>query len=156
MTNPFDGLNYSNKARKLLEPEVYFGVCKEIKLLDKVDKDGQPKKKILISFLIPNEDTSIAAFFWPSMNEKSFLIKFLRGVLGDALSDEVRLDKDKLWALINKLRGREFKLMVSKNGDYNNIDSAILIKNAAPLPAAAIPTPKKEAQQNFMDDDIPF
>jgi hypothetical protein len=159
MENPFESITYTKRERKLLEPDVYIGVLTEVKKVAMPDKEnpGQKKDKLIFSYFIESQDAELAAFFNVAMGENAGVIKFLTKSYGAATIDAIRQDKGLLWAFIQDMVGKDFKLFVSLNGKYNNIDSAIPVKKVA---AVVPPTPKDAreiiAATEMTDDDIPF
>lgn len=141
MENPFDGIDLSGSSKsKLLEPDVYIGKLKEVKkqTMKKPKEDGSPNIKLVFYYDLPTESTVLPEFFNISVHEKSMLYARLKGILGAQFTDEIRLDRAKLWATIQSLIGQSFKLTVVQNQGYNNIASVIPQRVAKSVTAAEL------------------
>lgn len=148
MENPFNSVTRMRKERKLIEQGIYQGTLTEVKSVQVTDKKTDEKKtKIVFSYQIPQEDTEIPIWFNPSLNDSSWIIKFLRASCGNLFTPEIQGSPEKIWAFCQSLVGKDFTLVVSLNNGFNNISSALLAKQK----------PVIENQGTvFSDDDIPF
>lgn len=159
MENPFSGVSRHRKERKVIDPGIYVGTLLDVKSVQVTDKKTQEKKtKVILSYYIPSEDAEIPAFFNPSINEASFIVKFLKASMGSAFTAEAQSSGDAIWAFIQSLVGKDYHLVVTQSDGWNNVQSAIPIKGKlppAPAPAPAL-APQEDLTFSFNDDSIPF
>jgi len=148
MENPFSGMTRSRKEKRLIEAGIYQGSLVEVKSVQVTDKTTQEKKtKIVFAFAVPQEDTEISAWFNPSLNDKAQIVKFLKAACGSSFTADIQNNPQKMWEFVQSLVNRQFSLVVSLNDNYNNITSALIIKEK---PQAELET------FTFSDDNIPF
>jgi hypothetical protein len=84
--------------------------------------------------ILAAKDAEIAAFFTPSCADASHIVKFLKASCGDEFTPAIQNDNDKMWAFVNGLQGQDFQIVVVKNGQWNNITTAIKAKKKTPEP----------------------
>lgn len=149
MENPFNSVTRMRRERKLIEQGIYQGTLQEVKSVQVNDKKTNEKKtKIVFSYQIPQEDTEIPVWFNPSLNDNSWIVKFLRASCGSLFTQDIQSSPEKIWEFCQSLVGKDFTLVVSLNSGFNNISSALLVK------------PKQAVVDNqgvvFSDDEIPF
>ena len=157
MENPFSGVNRSRKERKLIDAGIYVGALLEAKSVQVTDKKTQEKKtKVILSYYIPDEDAEIAAFFNPSINEASFIVKFLKAGMGSAFTAEAQSSGDAIWAFIQSLVGKDYNLVVTQTNGWNNVQSAIPLKGKKAVAQAPLLAPVEDVTFSFNDESIPF
>ena len=150
MENPFNSVTRMRRERRLIEQGIYQGTLQEVKSVQVNDKKTNEKKtKIVFSYQIPQEDTEIPVWFNPSLNDNSWIVKFLRSSCGSLFTQEIQSSPEKMWEFCQSLVGKEFTLIVALNDGFNNVSSALLAKQK---PATAI----DNQGAVFSDDDIPF
>lgn len=154
MDNPFSNVSRNRKERKVIDAGIYQGTLTEVKSIQVTDKKTQEKKtKILFCYYIPSEDAEVVSFFNPSLADNSWIVKFLKASCGSSFTAEVQSSGDKMWAFVQGLVNRDWNLVVTQSNGYNNVQSAMAIKEKkAPAP------PKVEDDVTFSlgDDQIPF
>ncbi|MEY4700292.1 MAG: hypothetical protein RL326_479 [Pseudomonadota bacterium] len=154
MDNPFNGVSRSRKERKLIDAGIYHAVLSDVKTVQVTDKKTQEKKtKILFVYAIPGEETELTAFFNPSLADTSWIVKYLKASCGNSFTPEIQGSSDKMWAFIRGLVGKEWNLVVTQSNGYNNVQSAVPVKEKkAPAPVG----PAQDVTFSFADDQIPF
>lgn len=154
MDNPFNGVSRSRKERKVIDAGIYHGVLTDVKTVQVTDKKTQEKKtKILFVYGIPSEETELTAFFNPSLADTSWIVKFLKASCGSSFTPEIQGSSEKMWAFVRGLVGKEWNLVVTQANGYNNVQSAVPMKEKkAPTP----PPPTEDVTFTFADDQIPF
>jgi hypothetical protein len=153
MENPFNGMTRNRTERKQIDAGIYQGTLVAVKSIQVTDKKTNEKKtKIIFSYYIPSEDTEVAAFFNPSLADSSWIVKFLKAGLGSAFPSDAQASGDKMWAFVQSLVNKDYNLVVTLNNGYNNVQSAMPIKEKKPLASA----PTEDITFAFPDDQIPF
>lgn len=134
-TNPFSRNRSGMKERKPIDAGIYQAVLSTIKVVQVKDKTtGEKKDKILMAFRVPSlSDAEVAAFFTPSCADTAHIVKFLRTACGDDFSPAIQADPEKMWAFVNSLYGQEFQIVVTRNGQWNNIQTAMKTKKSTPV-----------------------
>lgn len=142
-TNPFSRSRSGGvKERKTIDAGIYNASLTTVKVVQVKDKTtGEKRDKILLAFLVPDQDTEVAAFFTPSCADASHIVKFLKASCGDEFTPAIQNDADKMWAFVKQLQGQDFQIVVVKNGQWNNITTAIKAK-------------KKAVEPQFTEDDL--
>lgn len=142
-TNPFSRSRSGGmKERKTIDAGIYPATLTTVKVVQVKDKTtGEKRDKILLAFLVPDQDTEVAAFFTPSCADASHIVKFLKASCGDEFTPAIQNDENKMWAFVQALQGQDFQIVVVKNGQWNNITTAIKSK-------------KKVAEPQFTEDDL--
>lgn len=146
-TNPFSRSRSGMKERNPIDAGIYQAVLSTIKVVQVKDKTtGEKRDKILMAFRVPSlSDAEVAAFFTPSCADAAHIVKFLRTACGDDFSPAIQGDPDKMWAFVNSLHGQEFQIVVTRKGQWNNIETAI--RNKKPT------TPVVDAEELFSFDE---
>lgn len=148
MDNPFSTSSKPRKEKKLIPAGIYASTLEEVKVVQVTHKEtGEKRPKLLFNFSIPEADTEVGAWFWPSLSEKSHLVPFLRVIGGDSFTPEIQNSRDSMWEYVQSLQGEQFNVVVTNSNGYNNIASAV------PVKVKAAPAPKPTALDT---DDIPF
>lgn len=134
-TNPFSRSRSGGmKERKVIDAGIYNAKLTTVKVVQVKDKtSGEKRDKILLAFVVPDKDAEIAAFFTPSCADASHVVKFLKASCGDEFTPAIQNDPDKMWAFVQQLQGQEFQIVVVKNGQWNNITTAIKAKKKEPV-----------------------
>jgi hypothetical protein len=146
MDNPFSTSSSKRKEKKLIPAGIYPSTLTEVKVVQVTHKEsGEKKPKLLFNFAIPEADAEVAAWFWPSLSDKSHLVQFLKVVGGDDFTPEIQGSRDTMWNYIQSLQGEKYNLVVTNSNGYNNIASAV------PVRVKGAPAPKPVDL-----DDIPF
>ncbi len=154
MDNPFNGVSRSRKERKVIDAGIYQGTLAEVKTVQVTDKKTQEKKtKILFVYQVPAEEAELTAFFNPSLADTSWIVKFLKASCGSSFTPEIQGSADKMWSFVQGLVGKDWTLVVTESNGYNNVQSALPVKEKkAPAP---LPQPTEDVPFSF-DDNIPF
>jgi hypothetical protein len=127
--NPF---SRTRRERKVIDAGIYPASLVGVKVVQVTDKKTQEKRdKVLFSFYVPGQDAEVAAFFTPSCADTAFIVKFLKTACGDAFTSAIQNDPDKMWQFVNGLVGRDFSIVVTQSNGWNNIQTAMLIKQQA-------------------------
>ena len=143
-SNPFNSVTY--KKRELVEAGMYVARLKEVKPKEVQDKQtGEKKHKLIFVFALSDTGGEVSQFFNVSQSENSHLVKFLKGFGG--LTEAIRDDKDAFWGYIKSRIGNHYHIMVTQEGEYNNITGATPVKTAT---AKVAPTSIE------IEDDVPF
>jgi hypothetical protein len=134
-TNPFSRNRSSMKERKPIDAGIYQAVLSTIKVVQVKDKTtGEKRDKILMAFRVPTlADAEVAAFFTPSCADAAHIVKFLKTACGADFTPAIQADADKMWAFVNSLQGQEFQIVVTRNGQWNNIETAMRSKRTTPV-----------------------
>jgi hypothetical protein len=141
----------TRRERKTIEPGIYLGNLREVKTIQ-VNKDGEKKTKILFVYYIAAEDAEVVSFFNPSLADTSWLVKFLKSSCGNSFTAEHQATGDKMWAFIQSLVGRDWNLVVTLSNGYNNVQSAVPVKEKKATPVSET----EDVTFTFNDDQIPF
>lgn len=140
--NPFSS---SRKERKLIDAGIYPASLMGVKVVQITDKKTQEKRdKVLLNFYVPEKDAELAAFFTPSCADSSYIVKFLKTACGDAFTSAIQSDPEKIWQFIRELVNRDFSIVVTQANGWNNIQTAMLIKQQ----------PKKATPEVLTEDDL--
>lgn len=155
MENPFKGLvNKKMKERKLLPAGKYDAELTNIRRVNVKDKvTGEEKPKVVFTFTIPQHDTEVAQFLYPSLKNSAHMYKFVTMLSGGTIPAAAWESFDALWDQLKILIGCTYDLMLVVNGQYNNI--AAVIPHSLPS-SKPVATAAGGAEPLFEDDQIPF
>jgi len=153
MENPFEGLTYKKREKKLLPPGKYEAELTNIRRVNVKDKKtGEEKPKIVFSFSIPKHDTEVAQFVYPSLKPGARMHQFVTMISGGTIPAADWDSFETLWPHVRLLVGCSYDLMLVVNGEWNNITAAIPHQ----LPSPTKPVAAGGAEPLFTDDEIPF
>jgi hypothetical protein len=123
------------KEKKVIDAGIYNARLTTVKVVQVKDKTtGEKRDKILLAFHVADKDAEVAAFFTPSCADASHIVKFLKASCGDEFTPAIQNDADKMWSFVQQLQGQDFQIVVVKNGQWNNITTAIKAKKKDPEP----------------------
>lgn len=140
--NPF---SRARKERKLVDPGIYTSTLVGVRVVQVTDKKTQEKRdKIVLSFYLNQTDSEVAAFFTPSCADTARIVAFLKTACGDAFTAAIQADPDRMWQFVNGLVGHDFSIVVTQSNGWNNIQTAMLVKQQ----------PKKVEPDVLTDQDL--
>lgn len=156
MQNPFEGLvSKKMREKKLLPAGKYHAEFSNIRRVNVKDKQtGEEKPKIVFSFTIPQQDTEVAQFVYPSLKPGARMHQFVTMISGGTIPAEAWDSFDTLWPHIKALLGCSYDLMLVVNGQWNNITAAI--PHQLPSPGSVQSQAIGASEPLFTDDEIPF
>lgn len=141
------------KKRELIEAGVYEAKLENVSSKQILNKRSGEKETKLMFLFKTIGDHELTSFFYPSSSPNSALVKFMRGMVLN-LQGSIVEDRDEFWQLIQDQVGKSFTLMVSNDGQYNNIQAATPFKGVPTSMPTNVPLDK--AGNVIADDDIPF